>query len=655
MNKIIASCLLALSGSVLFAQESFDDKTLFTVADDTVTAGEYIAVYNKNRNLGEDIDPKTPTEYLDMYINFKLKVHEAKELGMDTMPGFTSEYGSYRDQLAKPYLTDKDVTEELVEQAYDRMQYDVRASHIMVAIPRGASPEDTAKAYDEIMSIKSKIKKGASFSEMAKQFSADTYSAKRGGDLGYFTVFNMVYPFEEAVYTADVGELVGPVKTRFGYHLIKKTDERQARGEIMVNHILIIANEKSTLEQKEAAEKKISEIYGELESGSDFETLAKQYSEDKSTAKNGGRMFPFGINKMYIEFEDAAFGLKNPGDYTEPVQTEVGWHIIQLVKHTGVADKEVAIADIKAKVDRDERSQQSRMSIIKKLKKEYNFREYPKVMKTAFSQIDESFLKGEYMPGKIKNGSKVVFEFANKKYTVEDVITALSKKQGSGNGASLSTALSGNYKAYAEEELVNYEKGMLVKKYPEFRLLSREYYEGILLFDLTEEKVWRKSVSDTTGLKEYYASHTDKYQWKDRYQAYVIDAASAKEAKKAAKMLKKGTAMNEVQKALNAESELNVKIDSSIYEAGTNKIVDGVEKTVGYTKPMEVEGRFFVVGIIKIVPAGGKTYEEARGLVISDYQNYLEEQWIKDLKSRYEVKINDSVLEKVVEKLESDS
>lgn len=655
MNKIIACCLLALSGSVLFAQESFDDKTLFTVADDTVTAGEYIAVYNKNRNLGEDIDPKTPTEYLDMYINFKLKVHEAKELGMDTMPGFISEYGSYRDQLAKPYLTDKDVTKELVEQAYDRMHYDVRASHIMIAIPRGANPEDTAKAYAEIMSIKSKIQKGASFSEMAEQFSADTYSAKRGGDLGYFTVFNMVYPFEEAVYTSDLGELVGPIKTRFGYHLIKKTDERKARGEIMVNHILIISNEKSTSEQKEAAEKKINEIYGELESGADFETLAKQYSEDKSTAKNGGRMFPFGINKMYLEFEDAAFSLKNPGDYSEPVQTEVGWHIIQLVKHIGIADKDVAIADIKAKVDRDERSQQSRMSVIKKLKKEYNFREYPKVMKTAFSQIDDSYLKGEYMQGKIKSGNKVVFEFANKKYTVEDVITALSKKQGAGNESSLSTVLNRNYKSYAEAELINYEKGMLVKKYPEFRLLSREYYEGILLFDLTEEKVWRKSVSDTVGLKEYYASHADKYQWKDRYQAYVIDAASTKVAKKAVKMLKKGFAMVEVQKVLNEESELNVKIDSSMYEAGANHVVDSVEKVDGYSKPVEIDGRYFVVGIEKVVPAGGKTYEEARGLVISDYQNYLEDQWIKELKANYKVNIDSSVLEKVVEELEAES
>lgn len=655
MNKIIASCLLALSGSVLFAQESLSESTLFTVANDTVTAGEYMAVYNKNRNLGEDIDPKTPTEYLDMYINFKLKVHEAKELGMDTLPGFTREYGSYRDQLAKPYLTDKDVTEELIEQAYDRMHYDVRASHIMVAIPRGATPEDTAKAYAEIMNIKSKIVKGASFSEMAKQFSADTYSAKRGGDLGYFTVFNMVYPFEEAVYTADEGEMVGPVKTRFGYHLIKKTDQREARGEIIVNHILIIANAKSTPEEKAAAQKKINELYGELEAGADFSTLAKQYSEDKSSAKNGGRMFPFGINKMYIEFEDAAFGLKSPGDFSEPVQTEVGWHIIQLVEHIGIPEKEAAIADIKSKIDRDERSQQSRMSIIKKLKKEYSYSEDPKVMKIAFSQMDDSFLIGKFKPGKIKNATKVVFKFADKKYTVEDVITALAANQGGEKGASLSSALNRSYKLFTEEEIIAYEKSRLVKKYPEYRLLSREYYEGILLFDLTENKVWRKSVTDTVGLKEYYSAHADKYQWKERYQAYVIDAASSKVAKKAAKMLKKGMAVAKVQAELNADSELNVKIDSNMFETGTNKVVDGVEKTVGYSSPAEIDGRFFVVGILEVVPAGGKSYEEARGLVISDYQNYLEEQWIKDLKSKYEVKVEDSVLEKVVEELESES
>lgn len=655
MNKIVASCLLALSGSLLIAQENLSEQTLFTVANDTITAEEYMAVYNKNRNLGEDIDPKTPREYLDMYINFKLKVHEAKELGMDTMPGFVREYSGYSDQLAKPYLTDKDVTKELINEAAERMQYDVRASHIMISVPRGASPEDTLEAYNKALEVKAKISKGASFSEMAKQHSVDAYSAKQGGDLGYFTVFNMVYPFENAVYEADLGELVGPVKTRFGYHIIKKTDQRKARGEITVNHILIVSNQKSTEEQAEAAEKKINEIYAELEAGADFETLAKQYSEDKNSAKRGGRMLTFGINKMYIEFEDAAFALENTGDYSKPVKTDVGWHIIQLVAHHDVKSKEEAYDDLKEKIDKDMRSQQSRISVINKLKNEYNLTEDEKYKARAFAQVDDSFLKGTYEASKVKYGSKVVFSFANKNYTVEDVLNHFASQKAFSKEVSLEAAMNMVYNNYVDQEVINYEKTQLVKKYPEYRLLSREYFEGILLFDLTEDKVWRKSVTDTTGLKEYYSTHTDKYLWNDRYKAYVIDAATAKLAKKATKMLKKGSSVADVQTELNEDSQLNIKIDSNVFETGTNAMVDATTKEVGFAKPVEKEGRFFVVGIEEIIPAGTKTYEEARGMVISDYQKYLEEEWIKSLKESYKVNINNDVLEKVVKQLESES
>lgn len=656
MKRILALCLFAFSLSSLWAQTDFSDKTLFTVADDTVTAGEYMAVYNKNRNLGEDIDPKTPREYLDMYINFKLKVYQAKEMGMDTLPGFVNEYNSYRDQLAKPYLRDKDVTAELIDEAAQRMQTDVRASHIMVMIPKGASPEDTAEAYNEILNIKNKITKGADFAEMARQFSDDTYSAKQGGDLGYFTVFNMVYPFENAVYNADLGELVGPVRTRFGYHLIKKTDERKARGEILVNHILLISNEKTGDAQKAAAQKKIQEIYEELENGADFETLARQYSEDKSSAKNGGRMVSFGINKMYIEFEDAAFALENPGDYSKPVKTDIGWHIIQLVEKFDVPTKEEAYDDLKSKIDRDMRSQQSRISIIKKLKKEYNFREYPSVIKQAKAQVDESYLKGKYKPGQIKYADQTLFEFANKKYTVSDFLNHLATHRGGGaKEASLSTVVSEAYNRYVDDQIIAYEKTQLKKKYPEYRLLSREYFEGILLFDLTEKEVWRKSVTDTIGLQAYYDDNKEGYQWKERYKAYIIDAATAKQAKKSAKQLKKGVEMLEVERAMNEESELNVKIDSNVYEAGTNTLIDSSEKEIGFTKPIEKDGRYFVVGITEIIPAGTKSFEEARGLVISDYQKYLEDQWIKNLKESYEVEVNQDVLEKVVQKLEAES
>lgn len=656
MKKLISSCLLLFSGALLLAQSSdLDQKVLFTVADDTVTAGEYMAVYNKNRNLGEDIDPKTPREYLDLYINFKLKVHEAKEMGMDTIPSFVREYGSYRDQLAKPYLNDKDVTQELIKEAYKRMKTDVRASHIMIAVDAAASPEDTLEAYKKITNIKKQINKGGDFDALAEEYSADTYSAKNGGDLGYFTVFNMVYPFENAAYKADIGEVVGPIRTRFGYHLVKTTDKRKARGEVQVSHILVLDNDKNDGKEVADPEKKVKEIYEKLQAGEDFATLAKQYSEDPTSAQKGGRLQEFGINKMYPEFEDAAFLLENVGEYTQPVKTPIGWHIIKLDKKLEIPAFEEAEPELKSKLDRDDRSQQSQISVIKRLKKDYNYREYPKVMKTAFNQVDESLLKRAYSVENVKSGEKTLFEFADKSYSVEDFLNFVEENQRGIRGSSVYGIVSDMYDAYSEGKLIEYEKSRLVDKYPEFRLLSREYFEGILLFDLTEKKVWKKSVTDSAGLREFYEANKANYMWKDRYQAYIIDANSKKVAKKAAKMISKGSNVADVQKELNEDSQLNVKIDSGLFEKGSNKMLVDVAKEVGTSDYWEKDGRTFVVVITEVMPAGNKSFEEARGMVISNYQTYLEEQWLKELKEKYEVKLNDDVLKKVVAELESQS
>lgn len=656
MKKLISSCLLILSSAAVFAQPAnLKEKVLFTVADDTVTAGEYMAVYNKNRNLGEDIDPKTPSEYLDLYVNFKLKVHEAKATGMDTMPSFMREYGSYRDQLAKPYLNDKDVTKELVKEAYKRMGKDVRASHIMIMVDGSAPPADTLQAYKTVMNIKKQLDKGGDFEALAKEYSADSYSAKQGGDLGYFTVFNMVYPFETAVYNSKVGDVTGPVRTRFGYHLIKVTDKRDARGTVQVAHILILDNDKVKDNDTKKAEQKINEIYAKLQAGEDFGTLAKQHSQDPTSAQKDGVLQPFGINKMYPEFEDAAFSLTEVGNYTKPVRTPIGWHIIKLVGKAPIGTFEESEDEIRQKLDRDDRSQQSQISVIKRLKKDYDYREYPKTMKLAFDQVDESILKQGYKVDKIKGGDKVLFEFSNQKYTVLDFLKHLEANQRSVRGSSVYAAVSSMYDMYSETQLVNYEKSRLEQKYPEFKLLSREYFEGILLFDLTEKKVWKKSVSDTTGLKEYYAANKDNYMWRERYQAYIIDAVDQKTAKKAAKMITKGKAVSEVVSALNKDSQLKVKIDSNLYESGTNTMIDGVEKKNGTSEIVEKDGRYFVVVFDKTLAPVHKTFQEARGIVISDYQTYLEQEWLKELKEKYAVKMNDEVLKKVIAELESQS
>ncbi len=659
MKRItLALTICALSLSTV-AQEAdrgnLEDQVLFTVEDDTVTAGEYIAVYNKNRNLGKDIDPKTPMEYLDLYVNFKLKVHQAKEMGKDTSEAFQREYFNYRNQLSQPYLTDNKVTEELIREAYSRMKYDVRAAHIML-VPEG---DDTLSAYNKAKELIQRINKGEDFEALAREHSKDDYSAKNGGDLGYFTVFSMIYPFESAAYNTPVGKIApDPVKTRFGYHIVKAIDKRPARGMISVAHIMLISNEKSTSEEAENTEKKINEIYNELENGAKFEDLVLKYSDDKTTSKNGGLLRPFGINRMHPDFEEAAFSLQNPDDYSKPVKTPVGWHIIKLVSKETLLPFEESKTTIKKNVERDDRSQQSITSLIKTLKKEYSFKEYPKVKKQAFKQVNKQELKlNNYKAENLKGGDKVLFEFVDNKFTVKDYLSFLAGSQSRlVKEGSLERQLNSVLDGYQEQKIIEYEKTRLEDKYPDFRLLSREYYEGILLFDLTEEKVWRKAVEDSTGLYEYYNANKDKYRWDKRYDLTLVDAADKKLAKKAMKALKKGNHPDTVQNQLNVDSQLNVNITQKVFEEGDSKMPTDfdIEET-GFTKIKEIDNRYRFIAVNKIMPPTTKTLDEARGLVISNYQDHLEKEWIKSLKEKYKVNINNKVLEKTVATLETEA
>ncbi len=648
-KTLLILCALGLGQSLV--GQKLADKVLFTVANDTVRAEEFMAVYNKNRDIGEEIDPKTPEEYLELYVNFKLKVYQAKELGRDTLESFKREFRNYRNQLAKPYLSDKDVTAELIKEAYTRMKQDVRASHIMIALPKNPSPEDTAVAYKEIIDLKKRLEKGESFESLARNFSDDTYSAKNGGDLGYFTAFDMVYPFETAAYETKSGEISAPVRSQFGYHLVKPTDKRPARGQIRVAHIMLIDNDKTSDAEKANVKTKIDEIYAKLEAGEDFVTLVKQYSEDKTSAARNGQLDVFGINKMYPEFEDAAFALQDSGQYSKPVKTPVGWHIIMLIDKMGLASFEEMKAEIRNKVERDVRAQQSQVSVKRRIKQDYNFKEYPKRFDLAYDQIGEELMNASYQkPEKIRSANKVLFEFAGKEYTVADFLGYAEANQAAyARGTKLQSALYRMMKTYQDDELISYEKSRLAEKYPEFRLLEREYYEGILLFDLTEEKVWREALSDTNGLNNFFEQNRENYQFDTRYHAYLVDAVSKKMAKKAVKLLAKGISRAEVMKELNVDSKLNLNIDSGKFELEAIDPAELVKEMdePGKSKVVEQNDRFKQAYVIAVEAPRAKELKEARGAVISDYQQFLEDQWVKDLKGLYEVKVDEEVLKEL--------
>ena len=345
-----------------------EDPVLLRVGDEAITLSEFKEIYSRNNDDTNRADPEHVEEYLELYIDYRLKVKEAKSQGLDTLPGFRRELNGYRDQLAREFMAEHEVTDQLVREAWERSLYDIRASHILLRLPEDASPEDTLEVYTRIMDSYSEIRDGADFSELAGEVSEDPSArdteaavnqpARRGnaGDLGFFTVFDMIYPFESAAYNTPPGEVSKPVRTDFGYHLVKVTDRLPAMGEARVAHIMLMAP--PDMEEEEVAEKEqqIFDIYRQLQEGADFPQMAAEVSEDRQTSENGGEMAPFISSRMVPEFIEAIHHLDEAGEITPPVRSDFGWHIIKLIDRSPHPSFEEAEEEIRARIARNDRS-----------------------------------------------------------------------------------------------------------------------------------------------------------------------------------------------------------------------------------------------------------------------------------------------------------
>ena len=616
---ILAAAALPLAG---VAQE------LFRVGTKTVSKAEFQYVYGKNKDVGANIDPKTESEYLDLYVQFKRKVAAAQAMGRDTMPSFVNEYNGYYKQLLKPYLTDKNVDERLVQEAYERMQWDMRASHIMVDCAENALPSDTLRAYKQIMGIKDRLDRGEPFTQLAA-LSTDTYSAERGGDLGWFTVFGMVYPFESAVFTAPEGQVVGPIRTQFGYHLIRVTGKRPARHTMQAAHILILDTES---EPNPDAKQQIEEVYAKLQGGEPFAAAAMKYSEDPTTAKQGGRLAPFGINQMLPEFEDAAFSLTDDGTYSAPFKTKLGWHIVQRVGRNPLPGRQEAERQLTQKIRRDERSNASQKAYVDRLKREYRFDLNEKNLDKLLVALEKG--KGVGKAAKLQlatyNGTEVV--------TGTAVLAKLKKETESTVAQNVAYA---RFQEFTTELMLAEAERQLPVVNAEFRYLAQEYREGILVFELTREKVWDKAAMDTLGLKAFFADHRANYQWPERITGSVLSGTDAKSLKKAADLARQGVPVAKIQKVLNVKSEVVSVTDAEKLALGSEGKNARQAMLGQFTGPDKVKGAFeqngtwFVLIATERIPAGPKELSECRGQVIADYQKHLESEWMKELATQF--------------------
>ena len=637
MRKLIWIALVFV-GAQLNAQE-----VLFTVGNQSITTEEFKAVYEKNKGVGAALDPKTPEQYLELYVNFKLKIAEAYAQQRDTATGFKNEFGGYRAQLAKPYLSDQGAEEELIKQAFSRMQEEVRAAHIMIALEANALPSDTLKAYKQLVELRKSILSGKTkFENAARETSADTWSAKNGGDLGFFTVFNMVYPFESAAYELEVGELSMPVRSQYGYHLVKLLERRSASGIVRVRHIFFASNGKSSLQEQQRAERSANEIYSRLEGGEDFISLL-EFSEDRKTKDAMGELPEFGINNMMPAFEAAAFALEAPGEYSTPVETSIGWHVIQLIEKKPLPTFDELKSELKKKVNRDVRSRVGATRFMKRLKSEYDFAIDERWLGRTMNLVDKNaFGTGAWEIPSLSR-DRVVATFANEKIYQSEVLEFWSKNQNQSSEAVRVEFLRVLFNAYSNDRLIAYEDGQLEKKHADFRNLVREYKEGILLFDLTQEAVWNKAAQDSAGIAAHYELIKEDYRWEDRVRATYWVSTDEKLARKIAKWTSKNK-VEKVQELLENEDALSVAIQNGTYEQDDNSVIQAVwQEESGVFGPVELDnGSFVVVQIDEFIPSAPKALNEIKGLVIASYQDALEKEWVNALKSKFEVNVNEN-------------
>lgn len=636
---------LVFSGSV-FGQE---DPVLLEIDGKKVTKSEFLQIYLKN-NPDPKYDKTSMDNYMELFKKFKLKVAEAEALGYDTIPKLKRELEGYQKQLALPYLTDTEMNKAMVKEAYNRMKTEVRASHILVRLDPNPTAQDTLNAYNKIMALKARIDKGEDFIAVAKGKggSEDPSVANNGGDLGFFTAFQMVYQFEDMAYKTPVGKVSKPFRTKFGYHILQVTDQRPARGTLETAHIMVAANKASTsADEMNSARAKATEIYEKLKGGENFESLVRQYSDDPSSADKGGVLPAFGsgtTTRMVTEFENAAFSLKNDGDFTEPVQTDYGFHIIKRVKHTELRSFDLLEKELEAKVNRDDRAKATQSSFVQKLKKEYKFADKSKKTKKWFVEnLDSTYFQGKWTADGLKT-NKPMFTMDGQSFNQKDFATYLMNNHRAARKSNLKDVVDDMLVAFQNETAMEIEKSKLEKKYPEYKALMSEYHDGILLYEIMSDKVWNKAMSDTTGLKNFFEANRSNYTWGKRVDAVVYESVSPEVAQKVAELLKKGLKSDSITTIINKDSELNLRVRTNKFEVEKTNFLTNQTLVKGANAPYAYEGKNYVVFVNEIIEPAQKELTEAKGLITSDYQNHLEKEWLKELENKHSIKINETVL-----------
>ncbi|MBT4468325.1 MAG: hypothetical protein HOC97_08300 [Lentimicrobiaceae bacterium] len=661
-KAILFVMVIAISSNVAFTQSNLDKKVLVTINNENVTAGEFMRVYEKNNYTDELYSENDVNDYLNLYIDFKLKVTEAVYLKLDTSASFITELSGYRTQLAKPYFVDESVNEELLLEAYDRLKKDIRASHILIMVDENATPEDTLKAYNKISRVIDDLNAGKEFSVAAIEYSDDPSArdtkavpnkqrATKGnkGDLGYFTVFNMLYPFESVAYNTEVGDISPIVRTKYGYHIINVTDVKDAMGTAQVAHIFVALRPDASKQDSLRKTEKVNNIHAKIQEGLSFEDAVAQYSEDKGSIKNNGQLSHFTCNRVVPEFVEVV-DIMQVGDISAPIKTDYGYHIVKLIESNkpGSFDEESSI--LKKRLAKDNRSRKSEDAVITNIKTNNKFKVYTEAANAIIDAIDSSVLNKRFVADSLKFMTETVIKIKKEKYTQYDFAKFVQINQRIQDNIDRDVYVKQLFSEFEEDCCLSFMDKNLEANYPDFKELVKEYHDGILLFNLTDEKVWSKAVKDTMGLQEFFESNRNNYIWDERVDATVYEIRDRNIIAQVTEIISTMDNDGDIAKAFETDSIKAVRIIPNTYELGDNKYVDQIDWAVGVSEPVnsDVEDLTVIVKVREVLSPEPKALKDARGLVTADYQSFLETQWLKELKTEYTVEINDDVLEKII-------
>ncbi|SFU03108.1 peptidyl-prolyl cis-trans isomerase SurA [Algoriphagus locisalis] len=651
-NRTISAYLITFlltfgstASGMTFFQASDQSDPLLTLGGKSIDKDELIYLLSKGNNS----EPGTPgmsreeyEENLDLFINYKLKVREAEAQGLDQSEEFLREFESFRENLKAPFLIRNSLEEGELRKAYARMQEIVRASHILLQFPANASTEDSLIVLRMALKIEDEIKNGGNINELAVKYSDDPSVQANQGDLGYFTALQMIQPFEDAAFSLQPGEVSDPVLTDFGYHIINVKDRQPNPGQVRVSHILVRIDENAP-NGEDLAKRKVADIYTEIQKESTvWEDIVKNYSEDPSSSQKGGILPWFSVGSMIPEFEMAAFSLTEIGEVSPPIQTRYGYHILRLEDKKPVDSFESMEESIRSRILRDSRSTMIQSQVMAIQKSRYNFDENEENVAKLKSELSATS-KNDF--AQVMNEKDLardqLFSLQGKSYVAQDLADFMNVQE-----IPLATKegiFDAWYEKFAASVLNEAEEADLEANNKDYRMLLKEYRDGILLFSLMNEQVWQKGLMDSVAQKAYFQENIQKYQWKERVDAYIVKVLDMSQVDAARKLLQETTLSDDListfEKSYESSNSLAYQTEAGNLEYAEHPVLSKADINSTYQE-IEANGHLHLVILGEKTSAGPKKFEETRGLVIRDYQEYLDKSLVESLRKKYPIKIN---------------